>query len=162
MWARADRASRMVAELSADPDFRRARVVRGPLLTPDTGGTGKVRLRGWPPDGRVWRNTTTPARAEVASTLDGCRGRFARTVLDPEVRRVHRLGALVRAVGRPRGRQQPVPRRDPGLLSTRVTVASWQTASRWFVSGIDPVSDIAPPRTQPRGNAWQQLSSRFL
>ncbi|GAA2671664.1 MULTISPECIES: alkaline phosphatase [Actinosynnema] len=178
VWTRADRPARMVVEVSADPDFRRARVVRGPLLTPDTGGTGKVRVRGLPPgrsvhyrvvaedldgrvrseavtgsfrtaplgradvrftwsgdvagqgwgsnpdlggmpgyaamtarrpdfflhsgdtvyadaplqervvlpDGRVWRNTTTPAKAKVAETLDEYRGQFAYTMLDPKVR----------------------------------------------------------------------------
>src|SRR4051794_38280310 len=53
VWTRADRPSRMVLEVSDNPDFRGARVVGGPLLTPDTGGTGKLRLTGLPPGHRI-------------------------------------------------------------------------------------------------------------
>ncbi len=44
VWTRADRPSRMLVEVAYDGDFRRSRLVRGPLLTPETGGTGKLRL----------------------------------------------------------------------------------------------------------------------
>lgn len=44
VWTRADRPSRMLVEVSNDPRFRHSRCVRGPLLTPDTGGTGQVRV----------------------------------------------------------------------------------------------------------------------
>ncbi|MDL4814829.1 alkaline phosphatase D family protein [Actinomadura opuntiae] len=49
VWARADRPARMLVELSDRPDFRNARTVRGPVLTPDTDLTGKAFLRGLPP-----------------------------------------------------------------------------------------------------------------
>jgi alkaline phosphatase D len=48
VWTRADRPSRMLVEIARDPDFRHARVLRGPLLTPETGGTGKIRVPGLP------------------------------------------------------------------------------------------------------------------
>jgi len=44
VWTRADRPSRMLVEVSYDESFRKARTVRGPVLTPATGGTGKLRL----------------------------------------------------------------------------------------------------------------------
>ncbi|GAB1690951.1 alkaline phosphatase D family protein [Krasilnikovia sp. M28-CT-15] len=44
VWTRADRPGRMWVQVSHRPDFRGARVVRGPVLTPDTDLTGKVRL----------------------------------------------------------------------------------------------------------------------
>ncbi|MGW0890273.1 alkaline phosphatase D family protein [Saccharopolyspora sp. NPDC002578] len=44
VWTRADRPSRMVVEVARDAGFRDARRVRGPLLTPDTDGTGKLLL----------------------------------------------------------------------------------------------------------------------
>ncbi len=53
VWTRADRPSRMLVEVSADPSFRNARLVRGPLLTPDTDGTGKLRLTNLPPGRQV-------------------------------------------------------------------------------------------------------------
>ncbi|SFB27102.1 alkaline phosphatase D [Amycolatopsis marina] len=54
VWARADRPSRMVVEVARDPSFARARLVRGPLLTPETDGTGTVRLPGLVPGGEVY------------------------------------------------------------------------------------------------------------
>ncbi len=48
VWTRADRPSRMLVDVSTRPDFRRFSTVRGPLLTPDTDLTGKVRLNGLP------------------------------------------------------------------------------------------------------------------
>jgi alkaline phosphatase D len=46
VWARADRPSRMVVEVSDGPDFRHVRRLQGPLLTPDTDFTGKLRVPG--------------------------------------------------------------------------------------------------------------------
>ena len=48
VWTRADRPGRMWVQVSRRPDFRGARTVRGPVLTPDTDFTGKVRLRDLP------------------------------------------------------------------------------------------------------------------
>jgi alkaline phosphatase D len=53
VWSRADRAGRMRVEVSRRPDFRGARAVRGPVLTPDADFTGKVRLRGLPAGERL-------------------------------------------------------------------------------------------------------------
>jgi alkaline phosphatase D len=46
LWTRADRPGRMLVEVSERPDFRRARLVRGPFLGPDTDFTGQLRVRG--------------------------------------------------------------------------------------------------------------------
>jgi alkaline phosphatase D len=55
VWTRADRPSRMLVEVSRDPSFRQAsRTLRGPVLTPDTDGTGKLRLTGLPPGREVF------------------------------------------------------------------------------------------------------------
>ena len=49
LWTRSDRPARMVVELSRDPEFRHGvRRLRGPVLTPRTDLTGRVRLRGLP------------------------------------------------------------------------------------------------------------------
>jgi len=48
VWTRADRPGRMWVQVSRRPDLRGARLVRGPVLTPDTDFTGKVRLRDLP------------------------------------------------------------------------------------------------------------------
>lgn len=48
VWTRADRPSRMIVEIARDPSFKNARTLRGPLLSPETGGTGKLRIPGLP------------------------------------------------------------------------------------------------------------------
>ncbi len=48
IWARADRPARMHVEWSTDPSFRSVRRLRGPVVTPDTDLTGRVRLAGLP------------------------------------------------------------------------------------------------------------------
>ena len=60
VWTRADQVSRMVVEVSDRPDLRDARTLPGPLLTPDTDFTGKVRVHGC---------TTTGTRKVVANDL---------------------------------------------------------------------------------------------
>ncbi|WP_216216156.1 alkaline phosphatase D family protein [Amycolatopsis aidingensis] len=49
IWTRADRPARMLVEVSRDPSFRHARRLCGPLLTQETGGTGKLRVPFLPP-----------------------------------------------------------------------------------------------------------------
>nr|WP_240807224.1 PhoD-like phosphatase N-terminal domain-containing protein [Actinomadura geliboluensis] len=49
VWARSDRPARMLVEVGRRPDFRDARTVRGPVVTPDTDLTGRALLRGLPP-----------------------------------------------------------------------------------------------------------------
>jgi alkaline phosphatase D len=44
VWTRADRPSRMVVEVADNPDLRGGRRFAGPLLTPDTDFTGRLRV----------------------------------------------------------------------------------------------------------------------
>lgn len=64
VWTRADRPSRMLVEVSYDESFRHARTICGPTLTPNTGGTGKLRVGNLAP-GRVVHYRVT------AEDLDG-------------------------------------------------------------------------------------------
>jgi alkaline phosphatase D len=48
VWARADRPSRMLVEVSRTPSFRNAHRIPGPVVTPHTDLTGRVHLRGLP------------------------------------------------------------------------------------------------------------------
>ncbi|TWP47451.1 alkaline phosphatase [Lentzea tibetensis] len=64
VWTRADKPSRMIVEVSTDPHFRLTRRIRGPLLTPETGGTGRVRVNHLPPGRRAYYRV-------VAEDLDG-------------------------------------------------------------------------------------------
>ncbi|RJQ79432.1 alkaline phosphatase [Pseudonocardiaceae bacterium YIM PH 21723] len=53
VWTRSDRPARMIVEVSPDPSFRFKRTVAGPWLTPDTDGTGQVRINGLLPGSQV-------------------------------------------------------------------------------------------------------------
>jgi len=46
VWTRADRPSRMIVEAADNPEFRNARRLVGPMLTPDTDLTGRLRVPG--------------------------------------------------------------------------------------------------------------------
>jgi alkaline phosphatase D len=46
VWTRADRPSRMIVEVAGNPEFRDSTTHRGPVLTPDTDYTGKLRVPG--------------------------------------------------------------------------------------------------------------------
>ncbi|MFC5730723.1 MULTISPECIES: alkaline phosphatase D family protein [Nocardioides] len=48
LWAKADRPSRLVAEISRDPSFRKVRRVRGPVVTPASDLTGTIQLHDLP------------------------------------------------------------------------------------------------------------------
>jgi alkaline phosphatase D len=48
VWTRADRPGRLYLEVSRRPDFRHGRRMRGPVLTPASDLTGKLRLHGLP------------------------------------------------------------------------------------------------------------------
>ncbi|MCY1141679.1 alkaline phosphatase D family protein [Actinoplanes sp. Pm04-4] len=48
VWSRADRPGRLWVQVSKRPDFRGSRVLRGPIVTPDSDFTGKLTLRGLP------------------------------------------------------------------------------------------------------------------
>ena len=54
VWSRADRPGRLWVQTSRRPDFRGSRVLRGPVVTPATDFTGKVRLRGLPAGERIF------------------------------------------------------------------------------------------------------------
>ena len=54
VWSRADRPGRLWVQTSRRPDFRGSRVLRGPVVTPETDFTGKLRLRGLPAGERVF------------------------------------------------------------------------------------------------------------
>jgi alkaline phosphatase D len=176
VWARADGPARMLVDVSTRPDFKNARTVKGPVLTPDTDLTGKTFLKdlpagrqihyrvrldddgllsastvggfrtaprgrqdlrlvwsadlagqGWGinpdaggyrifkamaavdpdfflcsgdivysdgviaetvalPDGRIWRNLTTPEKSKVAETLAEYRGQYRYNLLDDNLR----------------------------------------------------------------------------
>jgi alkaline phosphatase D len=70
VWARADRAARLEIEVSPDPDFRRARRIRGPVVTERSDFTGKAVLTDLP-DGRDVFYRITPVGDSAGEPVTG-------------------------------------------------------------------------------------------
>ncbi|MGY4647552.1 alkaline phosphatase D family protein [Mycobacterium sp. URHB0021] len=58
IWARSDAPATMLVETAATESFANPATVRGPLLTPDTDGTGRVRITGLDPGRQVHYRVT--------------------------------------------------------------------------------------------------------
>lgn len=54
IWSHADRPARMWVEVADNPEFRRARRLRGPAALPATGHTAKLDIGGLPPASRLY------------------------------------------------------------------------------------------------------------
>ncbi|MFC4560553.1 alkaline phosphatase D family protein [Nocardiopsis mangrovi] len=71
VWTRADRAARMVVEVAARPDFAGARTVRGPLLTPESDGTGRLRITGVEPGREVYVRVRAESGRASSEAVEG-------------------------------------------------------------------------------------------
>lgn len=58
VWARSDSPATMIVETAATEEFANPREIRGPLLTPDSDGTGRIRLTGLEPGQQVHYRVT--------------------------------------------------------------------------------------------------------
>jgi alkaline phosphatase D len=71
VWARSDRPARMLVDVSTRPDFKHARTLPGPLLTPQTDLTGKTRLRGLPRGAEIFYRVRLEADRTVSPAVAG-------------------------------------------------------------------------------------------
>ncbi|MBF6190183.1 alkaline phosphatase D family protein [Nocardia sp. CDC186] len=74
IWARADRPATLLVETAATESFRDPRRFTGPLLTPDSDGTGRVRVNGLPAGTQVHYRVTL--RGEDGATSEPVTGVF--------------------------------------------------------------------------------------
>ncbi|MEP9385125.1 alkaline phosphatase D family protein [Nocardioides cheoyonin] len=76
LWSRADRSSRLVAEISRDPSFRKVRRVTGPVVTPDSDLTGTIPVRGLPSGQELYYRITAVDLDDYRRTSEPLVGRF--------------------------------------------------------------------------------------
>ena len=94
VWTRADQPSRMIVEVAGDESFAHARRLSGPLLTPDTGGTGKLRVPGLPA-GTEMHYRVTAESLDGRTTSEPLTGRFRTVPLGRESARILWSGDVV-------------------------------------------------------------------
>ncbi|WP_026918036.1 alkaline phosphatase D family protein [Gordonia shandongensis] len=75
VWARSDAPATMIVETSATESFTRTRKVRGPRVTPETDGTGRVRVAGLEPGQTVHYRVTM--EGEDGALGEPVTGRFS-------------------------------------------------------------------------------------
>ncbi|MDP9791495.1 alkaline phosphatase D [Catenuloplanes nepalensis] len=71
VWTRSDRAGRMLVEVSRRPDFRGARLVRGPVLGAGSDFTGKVRLSDLPSGEKIFYRVRVEGDRQASAPLTG-------------------------------------------------------------------------------------------
>lgn len=76
LWSRVDRPARLVAEISPDPSFRRARRVMGPVVGPHTDLTGQIRVFGLPTSTDLFYRITAHDQHAHGLTSEPLVGRF--------------------------------------------------------------------------------------
>lgn len=74
IWARADRPATLLVETAATESFRDPKRFTGPLLTPESDGTGRVRVNGLPAGAQVYYRVTL--RGEDGATSEPVTGVF--------------------------------------------------------------------------------------
>jgi alkaline phosphatase D len=149
LWTRADRPSRMLVEVSPDRSFRHARRLRGPVLTPATGGTGKLRLDRLPPGREVHYRV-------VAEDLDG-RGRGEPLVGSFRTAPVGRVDVRFTWSGDVAGQGWGINPDTGGMTAYRAMLAR---RPDFFVHSGDTVyadGPLAETVTLPDGRVWRNL-----
>ncbi|QBI52504.1 alkaline phosphatase D family protein [Streptomonospora litoralis] len=71
VWTRADRPARMVVEVSNRPDFKHARTLHGPWLTPAHDGTGRLRIHGLEPGRQAYVRVRAESGRASSEVLEG-------------------------------------------------------------------------------------------
>jgi alkaline phosphatase D len=149
LWTRADRPARMLVEVAPDPTFRHARRLRGPVLTPATDGTGRVRLDHLPPGREVHYRV-------VAEDLDG-RGRSEPLVGSFRTAPVGRAGARFTWSGDVAGQGWGINPDMGGMTAYRAMLAR---RPDFFLHSGDTVyadNPLTEAVTLPDGRIWRNL-----
>ncbi|WP_436495191.1 alkaline phosphatase D family protein [Actinokineospora sp. HUAS TT18] len=71
VWTRSDRPARMIVEISKDETFKHVRTIAGPHLTPETDGTGRVRLTNLPPGHEIHYRVRAEGDRAASEPLTG-------------------------------------------------------------------------------------------
>jgi len=155
LWSRADRPARLVAEISADPSFRHARTLRGPVVGPGSDFTGKIPMRGLPSGEELFYRVRAVDLDDPRRTSAWETGRL-RTLADG---RGHRRGKDIRFLwsGDVAGQGWGV---NPELGGFRAVDAMRARNADFYLSSGDNIYADGPVEAQvtlPDGRVWKNL-----
>ncbi|SFC43710.1 alkaline phosphatase D family protein [Streptomyces aidingensis] len=153
VWVRSDRPARMIVETSASESFRNARRWTGPLLGPDTDGTGTVSLCGLPPGRQIHYRVTLADPDDYRRRGEPVTGTF-RTA---PVRR--RDGARFVWSGDLAGQGWGI---NSGLGGYRIFAEMQQRDPDFFLFSGDTVyadGPLAETVTLPDGRTWRNVTT---
>ena len=150
LWSRADRTSRLVAEISTDPSFKKVRHVRGPIVRAISDFTGELRLSGLPSGREFYYRIRAVDIHDPRLTSAPLVGRFRSGVTDRRPIRFIWSGDIA-------GQGWGV---NPDLGGFRIAPAMLAANADFFLSSGDNVySDnvVQQQVTLPDGRVWHNL-----
>ncbi len=150
LWSRADRTSRLVAEISTDPSFKKVRHVRGPIVRAISDFTGELRLSGLPSGREFYYRIRAVDIHDPRLTSAPLVGRFRSGVTDRRPIRFIWSGDIA-------GQGWGV---NPDLGGFRIAPAMLAANAHFFLSSGDNVySDnvVQQQVTLPDGRVWHNL-----
>jgi alkaline phosphatase D len=150
LWSRADRTSRLVAEISRDPSFKKVRRVRGTVVRAASDFTGELRLHGLPSGREFYYRITAVDIHDPSLTSEPLVGRFRSGVTDCRPIRFIWSGDIA-------GQGWGV---NPELGGFRIAPAMLAANADFFLSSGDNVYSDNPVQQQvtlPDGRTWHNL-----
>ncbi len=150
LWSRADRTSRLVAEISTDPSFKKVRHVRGPIVRAISDFTGELRLSGLPSGREFYYRIRAVDIHDPRLTSAPLVGRFRSGVTDRRPIRFIWSGDIARQGWGV----------NPDLGGFRIAPAMLAANADFFLSSGDNVySDnvVQQQVTLPDGRVWHNL-----
>ncbi len=148
IWARSDRPARLVVETAATESFTDARRFSGPMLTPESDGTGRLRVAGLPAGQTVHYRVTL--EGEDGATSEPVTGVFRTVPTAAADIRLHWSGDVA---GQGFGR-------NPDLGGMRIFSAMAARDPHLFLHSGDAVYADNPMResvTLPDGRVWRNI-----
>jgi len=150
LWSRADRASRLVAEISTDPAFKRVRRISGPIVGDSSDFTGQIPVAGLPSGAELHYRITAVDLGDPSLSSEPLVGRFRSAVTDKRPIRFLWSGDIS-------GQGWGV---NPDLGGFRIAPAMLAADADFFLSSGDNVYADGPIRaevTLPDGRVWRNV-----
>ncbi|MFI9505492.1 alkaline phosphatase D family protein [Nocardia sp. NPDC052566] len=150
IWARSDRPAKLIVETAATESFTDAKRFTGPLLTPGSDGTGRVRVNGLPAGQQVHYRVTL--EGEDGATSEAVTGVFRTVPTSPSTIKLQWSGDVV-------GQGYGI---NPDLGGMKIFSAMAARDPHLFIHSGDSIYADGPLKesvTLPDGRVWRNVVS---